>query len=171
MAVKTADQEVWKRILQSDKFYEISNLGRVRNGKTMKILTPRPTKTGYLRIHISVGNGRKDFYIHRLVAEAFCNHPQNCDIVNHLDNDITNNCASNLEWTTQTANIDYCQKQGRASRLRIPVIGTKNQKETWFPSIFEAAKMTNCHSSDISKCCRGLRYSTPNGYTWRCANE
>lgn len=108
--VKTDNEnEIWKRIPQSDKFYEVSNLGNVRNGITKKILSPRPTPTGYLRIHISIGNGRKDFYIHRLVAEAFIPNPNNYQVVNHLDNNPANNHANNLEWVTQKQNVAYAQ--------------------------------------------------------------
>lgn len=93
-------EEIWKPITQSDKDYSISNYGRVQNNITGKILKPRSSRTGYLRVHLSVSDGRKDFYIHRLVADAFCIHPEGCDVVNHLDNNPANNCASNLEWTT-----------------------------------------------------------------------
>lgn len=168
MAKEMDNLEIWKRIPDSDKFYEVSNFGRIRNGITGKILTPRPTPKGYLRIHISVGNGRKDFYIHRLVAAAFCPNPQGYNTVNHLDNNITNNNASNLEWCTQAQNIDYCHAQNRALKERIPVIGTLQGKEYFFESIYSAAKATGCYTSDISRCCRGLREEA-NGYKWRCA--
>lgn len=171
--IKTGDvQEIWKKIPESDKFYEISNLGRVRNGDTKRILTPRPTKTGYLRVHISVGNGRKDFYIHRLVAEAFCNHPTGCDVVNHLDNDPSNNAATNLEWITQRQNVEYAQKQKRMQKWpdKKPVIGYKNGQTYYFESIIAASKALGFYSSDISRCCRGLRDNT-DGYIWEYASE
>ena len=171
--IQTADiQEIWKRIPESDKFYEISNLGRVRNGNTKKFLTPRPTQTGYLRVHISVGNGRKDFYIHRLVAEAFCDHPTGYDIVNHLDNNPSNNVATNLEWITQKQNVEYAQKQKRMPNWpdKKPVIGYKDGQTYYFESIIAASKALRFYSSDISRCCRGLRNNI-DGYVWGYASE
>lgn len=171
-ATIAAANEIWKKILESDKNYEVSNLGRVRNGNTLKILAPRPSANGYLRVHISVGNGRKDFYIHRLVASYFCNHPEGCDIVNHLDNDPSNNKASNLEWVTQKQNVDYARNQDRMINWpdRKPVIGFKDGKEYHFESIYAASKACHVYTSDISRCCRGLRSDT-DGYTWQFAGE
>ena len=166
--IRTADiPEIWKKIEISSKNYEVSNYGQIRNSTTKKILTPRPTKTGYLRVHLAVPEGgRKDFYIHRLVAEAFCSRKEGYDTVNHLDNDITNNYASNLEWCTQTQNIDYCQNQGRASKNRKPVIGIKDNVEYYFNSMTEAQQHTGCCVQNIGQCCRGER-KTIHGYSWR----
>lgn len=170
MTITTVNDEQWVKIKETDKDYEVSNYGRIRNSKTGKILTPRPTQTGYLRIHISVGNGRKDFYIHRLVADAFCLRPEGCNVVNHLDNNPANNNASNLEWVTQKTNVEYAQSQSRMPNWpdKIPVIGSRNGKEYYFESMIAAEKALGIYATDISKCCRGLRKQT-SGYTWRYA--
>lgn len=163
--------EEWKRIIETNKNYEVSNLGRVRNGDTGKILTPRATATGYLRVHISVPEGgRKDFYIHRLVAEAFCPRQEGCNIINHLDNNPSNNIASNLEWTTQKENLEYAQAQDRMPnwQKKRPVIGFKDGQSYYFESIQLAAKTIGVHSTDISKCCKGTKDNT-NGYYWQYA--
>lgn len=166
------DEEIWKQIVESDKPYEVSNLGRVRNARTGKILTPRLTTTGYHRVHISTPQGRTDFYIHRLVAEAFCEHPDGCDVVNHRDNNPANNKASNLEWITQKQNVEYAQAQKRMPNWpdKKPVTGYKDGVIYNYESIIAAAKDLGLHSSDISKCCRGLR-SDLHGYTWSYSSE
>lgn len=73
-------KEKWKRIAGYEESYEISNFGRVksltfRNGTTYrlkeKILSPTDNGKGYLIISLSKNTKRKNFYIHRLVAEAF----------------------------------------------------------------------------------------------------
>ena len=38
----------------------------------------------------------KKYLVHRLVAEAFLNKPNKCNIVEHKDDDPTNNCVDNL---------------------------------------------------------------------------
>ena len=86
-------KEIWKDIDDYEGFYQVSNLGRVRsldnwiwNGtgfflKPGKVLIPRKTKTGYLRVQLK----GKDFYIHRLVATTFIDNPLNFPQVNHKD--------------------------------------------------------------------------------------
>ena len=49
---------------------------------------------------------RKNFYVHRLVAEAFCERTHG-NVVNHIDYNKRNNAASNLEWCTQKENIHH----------------------------------------------------------------
>ena len=69
-------KEIWKTIQGYENKYEVSNLGRVKSLERIdrynrkieeKILAPRKHTGGYLRVQLS----RKDFYIHRLVAQAF----------------------------------------------------------------------------------------------------
>lgn len=50
--------------------------------------------------------------MHRLVASAFIDKPDGCDIVNHLDGDKTNNRVDNLEWTTVSGNAAHAVEAG-----------------------------------------------------------
>ena len=158
--------EQWKLVPDTDGKYEVSNHGHVRNASTGAVLKPRRTRTGYQRVHIN----RKDMYIHRLVADAFCNHPDGCNVVNHLDNDPTNNHADNLEWTTQKGNWYHASRQGRIAVFpnAIPVVGEKDNKMYLFCSAHEAALNTGCDHSMIIKCCKKIKRTTK-GFTWRYA--
>lgn len=52
---------------------------------------------GYERMTL-YKNGKKTYEsVHRLVALAFCNKPEGCNVVNHLDENKLNNNANNLE--------------------------------------------------------------------------
>lgn len=55
----------------------------------------------------------KKKYVHRLVAEAFIENSENKPCINHIDCDVKNNKAKNLEWCTQSENILYACKLGR----------------------------------------------------------
>lgn len=69
---------------------------------------------GYRKVNLYDQNGKcKKKYIHRLVAEAFIENPNNKPNVNHIDADRSNNRVSNLEWCTQSENIQHCVKLGR----------------------------------------------------------
>lgn len=97
--------EIWKSIDWAPN-YKISNLGQIKG--PIKILKPSKNKKGYLLVDIRVfGKPRKIHLVHRLVAEVFIPNPNNLLEVDHIDNDITNNKADNLQWITQIENLSY----------------------------------------------------------------
>lgn len=158
--------ERWATVNENPN-YEVSDIGRVRNKRTGKTLIPRQNHSGYQRVHIKTLTGR-DLYIHRLVADAFCDHPNGCDVINHKDNNPKNNNASNLEWTTPLENVHYGMRQGRFLHNAREVIGSKDGTEYRFISAHQAGKYTGCDHSMIIKCCKGKNKMT-HGFTWRYA--
>ena len=73
-------KEIWKPVVITK--YEVSNLGRVRNIETGKILNQIKDWEGYL--HVS-----SNMSVHRLVAKAFL--PNIKPVVNHKDGNKQNN--------------------------------------------------------------------------------
>ena len=161
-------QEIWRPIPECNGRYEVSNKGNVRNTMTGKILSPRPTRAGYSRIHISIEGKRKELYIHRLVADEFCEHLPGNNVVNHIDNNVQNNDAGNLEWTTPLGNVHHGMRQKRFRLNAVRVIGSKDGQTHEFISAHQAAAYTGCDHSSIIKCCRG-KASATHGYTWKYA--
>ena len=97
----------YKQLDFNPKYY-ISNRGFVVSvtKKSFKILKPRLDAHGYSRVYIrniELGQ-RKDYFIHRLVAMAFLEHPEGYDEVNHIDGNKTNNSIENLEWSNRSLN-------------------------------------------------------------------
>lgn len=115
---------------------------------TVEELGHEPACTGY----VIVGMDDTIYSVHRLVAEAFCDKEVGCDVVNHLDNDPSNNEASNLEWTTQKGNMEHAAKQGRMSGPTGPKMNSKRRKLT-FEQAEEIRRMrkTGCPYHKLSK--------------------
>lgn len=101
--------EEWKDIEDYEGLYQVSNLGRVRSfhcGKT-RILNPKPSKQGYKMVSLCKNGISSPISIHRLVALTFVPGYKPTLVVNHKDEDTTNNAADNLEWVTSSYNTRY----------------------------------------------------------------
>lgn len=104
--------EIFKDIPGYEGLYQVSNLGNVKSlhynkSNRQVILKPRLNKKGYCRVGLHLKGECKDFFIHRLVAEAFLDNPNNLSDVNHKDECKTNNCVNNLEWLSHKDNMNY----------------------------------------------------------------
>lgn len=94
------------------KTYIILNTGDVYNylGKKLKLSTHN---NKYYILSVSDGTTfKKNFYVHRLVAELFINNLNNESYVNHIDLNRQNNNILNLEWCTQKENVQHSVNKG-----------------------------------------------------------
>lgn len=98
--------EVWKNI---NDLFQISNYGRLRNLKTLKLRKPWKDPDNYLQYSIE-NVGRKS--IHKLVIEYFIPNTDNLPITNHKDGNKFNNHVSNLEWVSHKRSIQHAVEIG-----------------------------------------------------------
>ena len=68
---------------------------------------------GYKKVRLYKNKQHKDFYVHRLVAMVFLPKIDGKTIINHIDNNPSNNNVTNLEWCTQYENMQHSKKQNR----------------------------------------------------------
>lgn len=79
--------------------------GTVFNNKTGNICKGAKHGNGYLTIYLRLNDGsRKKFFMHRLIAEAFCEKHEGCDFVDHINGYRNDNRAENLQWVTASEN-------------------------------------------------------------------
>lgn len=93
--------------------YTISSNGKVFSIRTGKYLNPRLSADGYERVALCDGQIRREYRIHRLVAEAFIDNPNNLPQINHKDFNKRNNFIENLEWCTNYENVHYSISNNR----------------------------------------------------------
>ena len=103
------EEEIWKPIKEFEGYYEVSNIGRVRSlnykrtGKE-KILKNIEDYKGYLEVGLTKNGKRKQFKVHRLVAEAFIPNPENKPCIDHINTVKSDNRVENLRWVTYKEN-------------------------------------------------------------------
>ena len=84
--------------------YAVSSFGKIKNTKTGKILKAGDNGRGYLTVNLCEDGVKKTHRIHRLVANAFLDNPDDKLCVDHKDNNKTNNNISNLRFATTKEN-------------------------------------------------------------------
>ena len=198
--------EVFKTIQGYEGLYEVSNYGNVKSlardvewrgtirHYPERILKPSANNCGYLYVNLCMDGKAKHHQVHRLVASAFIDNPDNLPQVNHKDEVKTHNSVlvnedgtvdfskSNLEWVSTKENINHGTRNQRVSeanlngKLSIPVdmLTKEGEQIRTFPSAHEAERWlrNNGYPSashvPINKCCKGNpKYNTAYGFKWR----
>jgi hypothetical protein len=125
------------RVYGVDRTTTVMDNGRVYEkpiaGKQMK--QSLHTK-GYKTVTLTKDGKTKTVYVHRIVAEAFIDNPDNLPMVNHKDEDKTNNFAENLEWCTASYNRTY----GKAVEKHAKTLRGKKHTEEHKRKISESMK-------------------------------
>ena len=158
----------WRDIDGYNGQYRVNEWGDVMSLKwgKKKMLKTTLTSFGYYAIDLCDDKGRrKKHMVHRLVATAFCEGAGEFEVVNHIDEDKTNNHYSNLEWCTVAYNNAYgSREQTKANNFKKRKVRCV-ELDIVFNSMMEAAKYVNGKNRGISDCLHG-RISTHRGYHW-----
>lgn len=161
-------KEVFKTVV-GHEMYSVTNKGRVYNEKRGKFLKPSVNSSNYKKV---VLNG-KNLYVHRLVAEAFCDNPDNLCEVNHKDGNKWNNNYTNLEWVTKSENAQHAFDMGL--RTISGYTRYKVSKSTHRFTDYEIDEIRKMYYDGMSKqeiadkigCCSSVICNILNGQTYR----
>lgn len=174
--------EIWKSIKGLEGLYSISSEARIKRdlrveNKTQsngvvsryvfpeKILATAADKNGYRIICIGSLNKR----IHRLVAEAFIENPDNKPQINHINGVKDDNRPENLEWVTCQENINHAERTG----LRTHPKGIVSKSKLTEEQVIEI-RNSNLMIKELVVLYgvgRGAISKAKNGKTWQYLNK
>ena len=108
-------KEEWRDIEGYEGYYQVSNLGRVRSldrvikNRSYKgvVLNGIKNADGYYTVMLHGKLGSKIHRVNRLVAQAFIPNPKQLPVVDHIDENKTNNRIDNLRWCTNQENSEF----------------------------------------------------------------
>lgn len=168
----------------------VSNLGRVKsvlNGKDKILQLLRDNH--YFFVRLRKNGSAKCLRVHRLVACAFVDNPNNYPVVNHINWDKHDNRAENLEWCTYSYNNwcisgrttdynDVIRRKDRGDREKRKSRRHSSSKrrvlcvETGitYDSIACAARAYGVEQSNVSRALIG-RQKTSGGVHWKYADD
>ncbi len=122
-----------------DKYHPVgvSKDGTIKNMVTGCIYKQRISDKGYVRCKITLANGyNKDVTVHRMVAEAYLENPENKLQINHIDGNKLNNHVSNLEWSTPRENTIHAYENDLATtNVSVDMHDLKTNKTRRFRSL------------------------------------
>lgn len=140
----------WKKVREREN-YSVSTEGTVRNDKTGRILKPHKGTAGYYQVML--GRKTSPLYVHRLVAQAFIQNPNNLPQVDHINGNKLDNRAENLRRLSVSDNCwsfgYYERKEHRKKKIR----AFNHEKTMLFPSRNDCAKYFGLNKSRIEYGC------------------
>lgn len=179
--------EEWRDIEGYEGKYMVSNMGKVksldyhRTGKE-KILRPGKDRYGYLYVILWKNNKQKIFLVHRLVAYAFIDNPENKKQIDHINTIRYDNRVDNLHWVTHKENMNNPISRKRfLDNSPIVKLGKEHTRSKavyqyslegklirmWY-CIRDVERELGFDHASISKCCLN-KQKTSQGYQWKYA--
>ena len=181
--------EIWKPIPGYKNLYEASNTGKIRskgrivskmNHGTMCevyyppiILAQRYNQEGYLYVTLNEGKHQITARVHRLVALAFLDNPNNKTQVNHINGNPSDNRLENLEWCTPSENTIHAYETGLNKKRGRSKPIAKIDENGCIVQVYKNARIAAVDIAKSIECSRNIRkvcekgYGRCGGYWWK----
>jgi hypothetical protein len=153
--------EIWKDINNFKGLYKVSNLGRIksidRNVKNRTnivkgvIISQRLSHNGYPRVRLNKLSNRYDLFVHKLVCETFNGDEKNKQ-VNHKNFIKHDNRPENLEWVTNSENIQYTYDNLMSKKQKL-ILDLSNG--VYYYSIVEASNYNSINKDVLREMLNG----------------
>lgn len=127
---------------------------------------------GYHRVSLKNNEGKyiKE-RVHRLVANVFIANPNNYKIINHIDENKSNNSVENLEWCTQSQNMKK-SVDNKQQMKGVIQYDKKGNEIARYESIKKAASATGANNTQIIHVCAGTQNRKyGKGFIWKYADK
>lgn len=175
-------EEYWKPTDLRGVF--VSNCGRFYDTEQKRFLTIHTMNTGYEEVKKYYDGKQHHLSVHKAIANAFIDNPNNYPVVRHLDDDKNNNDLSNLAFGTYKDNHEDAVLNGRFVPLDNDSIKKAYEKrsrsivatnlttgeETKFKSMHDAARNLGIAVESICNIVNRVKnHKTSGGYTFRAS--
>lgn len=173
-------EEIWRDVVGYEGLYEVSSLGRIKSLKTGIILKDQKGRHGYRTVWLygkksMPGRTGKNYFVHRIVAMAFCPNPSGFNEVNHKNEIKWDNRADNLEWCSHQYNSSYGERGKKIGEKNtngkrstpIDQLDMDGNYIRTFPSWAEMRR-SGYHPGCVWKQIHG-KYTNAYGFKWRYA--
>lgn len=190
--------EVWKDIPDWEGYYQVSNFARAKSVARINIHKDGSVHFIKERIRKQSGSGPgrkylgfssygkgvpRRIYLHKAVATAFIDNPDNKPCIDHINTNTFDNRVENLRWVTITENANNpltkqhiskvksgknCYFYGKRIHAKMVVCIYPDGTEKTFASIHDASLAGFCERSIL--CCLKGKYSHHHGCKWRYAD-
>ena len=142
--------ECWRSI-NNYLNYQISNIGRVRNCLTGRMLRPGQDKSGYYQVSLCENGKKRSHRLHKLVAQEFLENPEEKRCVDHIDGDRANNCVSNLRYASHQENQMNKRKTTTDTTSKYKGVYWNRDKSKWHSRVWIDRKSTHLGLFDDEK--------------------
>jgi hypothetical protein len=149
---------IWKKINNYEN-YSVSNRGIIKNNTTNRILK-HYIRNGYPSISLCKNNKKKTFNIHTIVASHFLERLDGKFVVNHKNEDKTDNRLENLEYITYGENTKYSASSNRT--INTSLFDLTNFRDIPNYTNYMISKNAEIYSKKLKRIC--CLTTLPNGY-------